>query len=97
MNHLFLGIIMSVTAPNVAQQTTMPADSKLQKTLKTVSNGFVMIVFESMLNPKNKYTNCSTKFGDGFIPTPIAQCNQSQKFCKVLFKVLFTNRLLCPF
>ncbi len=45
---------MSVTAPIVVQQTTMPADSKLQKTLKTVSNGFIMIVFESMLNPKNK-------------------------------------------
>ena len=28
MNHLFLGFIMSVTAPIVAQQTTMPADPK---------------------------------------------------------------------
>ncbi len=57
MNHLFLGFtsIMSVTAPIVAQQTTMPADSKQQKTLKTVSNGFVMIASESMLNPKNKW------------------------------------------
>ncbi len=54
MNHLFLGFIMSVTAPIVAQQTTIPADSKWQKTLKTVSNGFIMIVSESMLNPKNK-------------------------------------------
>ncbi len=54
MNHLFLGFIMSVTAPIVVQQTTMPADSKWQKTLKTVSNGFVMIASESMLNPKNK-------------------------------------------
>ncbi len=54
MNHLFLGFIMSVTAPIVAQQTTMPAHSKYQKTLKTVSNGFIMIISESMLNPKNK-------------------------------------------
>ncbi len=54
MNHLFLGFFMSVTALIIAQQTTMPADSKKQKTLKTVSNGFVMIVSESMLNPKNK-------------------------------------------
>ncbi len=54
MNHLFLGYIMSVTALIVMQQTTIPADSKQQKTLKTVSNGFVMIVSESMLNPKNK-------------------------------------------
>ncbi len=45
---------MTVTAPIVVQQTTMPPDSKWQKTLKTVSNGLVMIVSESMLNPKNK-------------------------------------------
>ncbi len=45
---------MSVTAPIIVQQTTMPADSKQQKTLKIVSNGFVMIISESTLNPKNK-------------------------------------------
>ncbi len=45
---------MSVTALIVVQQTTMPADSKQQKKLKIVSNGFVMIISESILNPQNK-------------------------------------------
>ncbi len=34
MNHLFLAFIMSVTAPIIGQQTTMPADSQVAKDIE---------------------------------------------------------------